>query len=50
MSNVDRVLGDKEFSRVAGRLVKTRKVDAAAYVEMKIRGMQKFGDEENKMC
>ncbi len=46
MSNVDRGLGDQEFSRAAERLVKTRKMSAAAYVEMKIKGMEEIGDEE----
>ncbi len=48
MSNGDRGLGNQEFSRAAERLVKTRKMGAAAYVEMKIKGMELIGDEENQ--
>ncbi len=48
MSNVDRGLGKQKFSRTAERLVKTRKIGAAAYVEMKIKGMELIGDEENQ--
>ncbi len=47
MNNIEQV-GGSEFFRVAEKLVKTRRVDAAAYVEMKIKAMKEFDDEENQ--
>ncbi len=48
MTNLDRVSSALEFNRIAERLVKTQKVGAAAYVEVKIKGMQDIGDKENQ--
>lgn len=48
MSNSDQGLGGQEFSRAAERLVKTRKMGAAAYAEIKVREMEDIGDAENK--
>ncbi len=47
MSNIDQV-GGSEASRVAERLVKARKVSAAAYVEQKINYMKEIDDEKNQ--
>ena len=48
MGNIDQVSGDSEASRVAERLVKARKVSAAAYVEQKINYMKEIDDEKNQ--
>ena len=48
MSKNDQVLGGSEFFRVAERLVKARDLSAAAYVEMKIKGMKEIDDQENQ--
>ncbi len=47
MNNIEQV-GGSEFFRVAEKLVKARRVDAAAYVEMKIKEMKEIDDEENQ--
>ena len=48
MVNDDCGLDGQEFFRVAERLVKTRKMNAAAYVERKIEVMEENGDEETQ--
>jgi len=48
MVNDDCGLDGQEFFRVAERLVKTRKMSAAAYVERKIEVMEENGDEETQ--
>ena len=48
MSNVNWISSDLEFYRAAERLVKTQKMGAAAYVEIKIKEMEEISDEENQ--
>lgn len=48
MSNIDQVSGGVEISRAAERLVKTQKVGAAVYADMKIKEMEEIGDQENQ--
>ncbi|MBC8338217.1 MAG: hypothetical protein H8E39_05960 [Alphaproteobacteria bacterium] len=48
MSNIDRVSGDVDLCCVAENIIKTQRVSAAVYVEMKIKEMEEIGDKENK--